>query len=208
MAAAVAAPYQQPAPSGRGIGRAAWRRRPAAIIHGMSVVRRRHGACALAVLALSAAGCGSNSRHERTPPPPKSAATPAVGESKPASKGDDAVIRGWAAALRKGDIAGASRYFAIPSVVSNGTPPIRLTSRGDVEFFNRTLPCGARVKGTEDTGAFVVATFELTERPGRGRCGQGVGGKVRTAFMIRRAKITQWRRVVDEEPDASRPPSV
>ena len=174
----------------------------------MTVVGRRRGACALAVLALSAAGCGSGSRQARTPPPPRSSSTPAARESKPASKADDAVIRGWAAALREGDIAGASRYFAIPSVVSNGTPPIRLTSRDDVEFFNRTLPCGARVKKTEDTGFFVVATVVLTERPGRGRCGQGVGGKVRTAFMIRGRRITQWRRVVEEEPDPSRPPSI
>ncbi|MDP9293020.1 MAG: hypothetical protein M3O90_01125 [Actinomycetota bacterium] len=174
----------------------------------MTVVRRRRGACALTVLALTAAGCGSDSRHARTPPPPKSSATPAAHGSKPASKTDDAIIRGWADALRTGDIARASRYFAVPSVVSNGTPPIRLTSRSDVEFFNRTLPCGARVKQTEDTGFFVVATFELTERPGRGRCGQGVGGKARTAFMIRGGKITQWRRVVEEEADASRPPSI
>jgi len=174
----------------------------------MTVVRRRRGACALAVLALSAAGCGSDSRHARTPPPPKSSATPAARESKPASKADDAVIRGWADALRAGHVARASRYFAIPSVVSNGTPPIRLTSRSDVEFFNRTLPCGARVKRTQDTGAFVVATFELTERRGRGRCGQGFGGKARTAFMIRGGKIRQWRRVVEDEPDTSRARSV
>jgi hypothetical protein len=174
----------------------------------MIVVRRRHGACALAVLALSAAGCGSDSRHARTPPPPKSSATPAARGSKPASEADDAVIRGWADALRAGDVARASRYFAIPSVVSNGTPPIRLTSRSEVEFFNRTLPCGARVEQTEDTGAFVVATVELTERPGRGRCGQGVGGEARTAFLIRGGKIRQWRRVVEEEPDASRAPSI
>ncbi|HYM56801.1 MAG TPA: hypothetical protein VES79_02455 [Solirubrobacteraceae bacterium] len=172
----------------------------------MTVVRRRRSACALAVLALGAAGCGSDSRHARTPPPPKSAATPAA--SKPASNADDAVIRGWADALRGGHVARASRYFALPSVVSNGTPAIRLTSRRDVEFFNRTLPCGARVKRTEDTGAFVVATFELTERPGRGRCGQGVGGIARTAFLIRGGKIRQWRRVVEEEPVGSRPPSV
>ena len=36
-------------------------------------------------------------------------------------------------------------YFALPSVVSNGTSPIKLTSREDVRFFNRTLPCGAKV---------------------------------------------------------------
>jgi hypothetical protein len=110
------------------------------------------------------------------------------------------VIRGWADALRRGRVERAVRYFAIPSVVSNGTSPIRLTSRAEVRFFNRTLPCGAKVVRTEDTGAFVVATFRLTERPGRGRCGSGVGGEASTAFLIRRHRIVQWRRVVEPGP--------
>ena len=107
-----------------------------------------------------------------------------------------AVIRGWADALRHGRVERAVGYFAIPSVVSNGTAPIRLTSRADVRFFNRTLPCGAKVIRAEDTGAFVVATFRLTERPGPGRCGSGTGGEASTAFLIRRRHIVQWRRVV------------
>jgi hypothetical protein len=144
-------------------------------------------------------GCGGDPKQATTPPPPKRAATPGATPLKrrPAAAADVAVIRGWTDALRHGHIEAASRYFAIPSVVSNGTPPIRLTSRADVRFFNRTLPCGAKLVRAQDTGAFVVATFELTERPGPGRCGKSaVGNEAYTAFLIRRHKIVQWRRVV------------
>ena len=122
-------------------------------------------------------------------------------QGKPAAAEDVAVIRGWADALRQGHLERAVRYFAIPSFVSNGTPPIKLTSREDVRFFNRTLPCGAKVLRVEDTGAYLVARFRLTERPGPGVCGAGVGGEASTAFLIRRHHIVQWRRVVEPAPD-------
>ena len=109
-------------------------------------------------------------------------------------------IRGWADALRTGREERAVGYFALPSFVSNGTKPIKLTSRDDVRFFNRTLPCGAKLLHAEDTGRFIVATFRLTERPGPGRCGTGVGGEASTAFAIRNRRIVQWRRVVEPAP--------
>ena len=43
----------------------------------------------------------------------------------------------------------------------------------------------------------------LTERPGRGKCGTGVGNEAYTAFLIRRHKIVQWRRVVKPEPEST-----
>ena len=158
---------------------------------------------ALAGLALVVSACGSDRKQATTPPPPKQpvAAAPTPREEKPAEKADVAVIRGWTDALRRGDVDRAARYFAIPSVVSNGTPPIRLTSRSDVRFFNRTLPCGAKFAKAVDTGAFVVATLVLTERPGPGRCAGGVGNEAYTAFLIRRHKIVQWRRVTKPAPE-------
>ena len=174
----------------------------------MTVASRRRGACTLVVLAFGAAGCGSDgddSKRAQTTPRPKASATPAPapaqGGSKPAAKSDEAVIRGWADALRAGHVAEAARFFAIPAVVSNGTPPVPLRSRSDVEFFNRALPCGARLTKTEDRGTYVVATFLLTERAGAGNCGSGVGGTAQTAFEIRNGKIVQWRRVIEGAPD-------
>jgi hypothetical protein len=107
------------------------------------------------------------------------------------------VIKNWADELRAGDIPAASERFAIPSVVQNGTPPLRLTDRGEVEAFNRSLPCGAKLTEAISSGRFTIATFELTERPGPGECGKGVGETAKTAFVIRDGRITEWRRVVD-----------
>jgi hypothetical protein len=159
----------------------------------------------LAGLTLGLGACGSSGDRAKTPPPPKTApaATPAPLSPKPAVKADVAVIKGWTGALREGHVAQASRYFGLPAVVSNGTPPIRLTTRDQVRFFNRTLPCGATFDSATDTGAFVVATLVLTERPGPGRCGSGVGAEAYTAFLIRRGKIVQWRRVVRPPPTAT-----
>lgn len=161
--------------------------------------------CLLAGLALLFSACGgSDPKHAKTPPAPKQTATPPpVPKDKPAAKEDVAVIRGWTDALRRGDIGGASGYWTVPAIVSNGTPPITLKQRKDVRFFNRTLPCGAKVLRVEDTGAYLVARFRLTERPGPGVCGTGVGGEASTAFLIRRRHIVQWRRVVEPAPEAT-----
>jgi hypothetical protein len=169
------------------------------------IARVTRWALLLAGLALLPTACGSGRHLATTPPPPKPTATPPpVPARKPAAASDVAVIRGWADALRRGHIDRAVRYFAIPSVVSNGQAPVQLTSRNEVRLFNLTLPCGAKVLRVVDTGAYVVATFRLTERPGPGRCGAGVGGRASTAFLIRHRRIVQWRRVVDEPaPDAT-----
>ena len=77
------------------------------------------------------------------------------------------MIDDWAAALSEGDVEAAADYFALPSIAQNGTPPLDLESREDVIAFNEALPCGAElVEATEEDGRFIVATFELTERPG------------------------------------------
>lgn len=146
---------------------------------------------ALAALALLAVpGCGS-SGHSAVP-----------GGADP-----DAVqvIRQWVDELRAGDVQAASDRFAIPVIVANGTPPLRLTDRQEIVQFNESLPCGAKLTRAEPQGRFVVATFVLTERPGPGTCGAGVGQTARTAFVVHDGRITEWRRVPDETPAA--PPS-
>jgi hypothetical protein len=108
-----------------------------------------------------------------------------------------AVIKSWSDELRAGDIMAASQRFAVPSVVQNGTPALVLDDRSQVEEFNRSLPCGAKLTDATSSGRFVIATFELTERPGPGECGAGVGETAKTAFVIHNGRITEWRRVVD-----------
>ena len=113
------------------------------------------------------------------------------------------VIKGWADELRAGDVVAASRRFAIPTVVQNGTPALRLTTRDEIEAFNRSLPCGATLIEAMAVDRFTIATFKLTERPGPGECGKGVGETAKTAFEVRNGLITQWRRVVPSGEDTS-----
>jgi hypothetical protein len=159
--------------------------------------------CLLAGLALLLSACGSSHKLAKTPPAPKQTPAAAPGKRKPAAAADVAVIRGWTDALRHGRVDDATAYFSLPAVISNGGPAYRLTKRKQVRVFNRTLPCGAEFKEAIDTGAYVVATLVLTERPGRGKCGAGVGDEAYTAFLIRRHKIAQWRRVLEPEPEAT-----
>jgi hypothetical protein len=113
------------------------------------------------------------------------------------------VVRAWADTLRRGDVRGAARYFALPSLVSNGWTPVRLRNREQVRIFNRSLPCGAKLIDTEPSDhGFFIATFRLTERPGRGSCGSGTGATARTGFRIRDGRITDWLRVPDAAQDA------
>jgi len=127
------------------------------------------------------------------------------GSSSPGRPADPAtaqVIRAWSDALRRGDVRKAASYFAIPSVVQNGTPPVRLNEPAEALAFNTSLPCGARLKATKRTGRYTVATFVLTKRPG-GDCGPGAGGEAATAFVVTGGKIREWRRVPDP---SERPP--
>jgi hypothetical protein len=113
------------------------------------------------------------------------------------------VIRGWARALTAGDVKKAASYFALPAVVQNGTPPVRVTSRAQVRAFNALLPCGARLIKTARHGAYTFATFRLTNRVG-GNCGAGTGVLAATAFRIRNGKIAEWRRLPN--PGRGQPP--
>jgi hypothetical protein len=139
------------------------------------------------VLALALAGCGDREQAEDADPP---AAVP--GGADPANV---EVIEGWVTALARGEVEAAAEFFAIPSVIQNGTPPIRITTREQARAFNRSLPCGARLIRAIDAGRLTIATFRLTERPGPGTCGPGSGEDARTAFVIRDGEIAEWRRV-------------
>jgi hypothetical protein len=157
----------------------------------------------LALLVVVAAGCGSgggpkggDSRLNLTTPKPR--ATPSPAARTPVTRREAAVIRGWADTLRHGHVIRAARYFALPSVIANGSDPVTVTTREQAEQFNRVLSCGAKVVTLERApNHHVIATFRLTDRPG-GDCGPGLGNLAYTAFLIRRGRITEWLRVPDE----------
>jgi hypothetical protein len=153
----------------------------------------RQGIALFAAISLVAAGCGGGEDGAVPRPPPIHTESDAT-----------AVIRAWADTLRHGDLHGAARFFAVPSLVSNGTPPTVLHNRADVLLFNASLPCGARLVSTSSAGRYTTAVFKLTERPGAGRCGAGTGLTARTTFVIRDGKIQEWRRVPDEPTPSGR----
>jgi hypothetical protein len=111
-----------------------------------------------------------------------------------ADAGDVEVIDAWSTALREGEVEEAADYFALPSVAQNG-PTVALQTREDVELFNRSLPCGAKLIRATSEGDSTIATFRLTERPGPGTCGDGTGALARTEFLIEDELILEWRRV-------------
>lgn len=141
----------------------------------------------LLTLGLSACGGGDDD------------ATEIPGGADPA---EAQVIDEWAKALASGDIEAAAAFFAIPSVAENGPVLVEIEDEGDARLFNESLPCGAELIEAVAEGDSTVATFRLTERPGPGTCGEGTGGTAQTAFEIVDGKITQWRRVGIETPEA------
>jgi hypothetical protein len=147
---------------------------------------------ALSVLVLP--GCGGSSDHD----------TSVAGN---ADADAVRVIKGWADELRAGDVSAATDRFSIPTVVQNGTAPLTLTNRRQVEGFNQSLPCGAILTAAISSGRYTIATFKLTERPGPGQCDGGAGDAAKTAFVIHNNRITEWRRVVDQGTPPAEPQS-
>jgi hypothetical protein len=156
-------------------------------------------ACAL-VTGVAGCGSGGDRQAQRTATPrATTTATPAPADpvpDEPVTAAESRAIRGWSDSLRRGHVDRAARYFALPSLVANGTPLLRVRTRAQAAAFNRALPCGAKVVAL-DRGEHhsVVATFRLTERSGAGRCGSGTGALARTAFRIRDRRIALWLRV-------------
>ncbi len=147
------------------------------------------------------AGCG-NSQGQPAASPPERRAGPAAA---PAPRGDAErarpVIEGWSDALRRSDVDRAIGYFALPSVIAQGSA-FKLTTRAQIRIFNAGLPCGAALQGVEQAGRYVVGTFKLTERPGQ-TC-DGPGNLARVAFIIRGGKIGEWRQLsAPQAPDPS-----
>lgn len=201
------------------------------------VIARAHRASFIAVvtLGLLAAGCGSTDLLVRsTPPgtrkPPKlssppttvpltplpdlpgmsEGAIPAPGPTGIRPAGTDvAVIRAWSDALRRGDVRGAARYFALPSVMVNGTDAsggaliYAIDSRAEAVSANASLPCGAQLISADQRGRYVNALFRLTGRsgPGGSDCGTGVGETARTNFVIAHGLIVEWIRAPDDPGD-------
>jgi hypothetical protein len=173
----------------------------------------------LVLLALAGCGGGGDDKPDRrltltTPKGGEGSATAAPEDTAapprdaPVTRAEEAVIRGWADALRRGDVVRASRYWRIPAIAANGGQPFRLVSRLAVQDFNAGLTCGARLESVERDKAYVLATFRLTNRRDRpGECAQGAGQLARTLFLLRDGKIAQWIRATDPPDEGDLPGS-
>jgi hypothetical protein len=186
-------------------------------------------ALSLVSVAMIAAGCGSGNSHRsgaakqttstRTQPSSPQPSSPAPGGTitlpAPGPTGIAVapaavrVIRAWADALRHGDVRGAARYFALPSVMINGggtgglVSVIRIHTIADAEAANAGLPCGARFLSADKRGQYVNVLFMLTGRPGPGggNCGGGAGATARTNFVVIGGRIRAWLRAPDDPGD-------
>ena len=124
-----------------------------------------------------------------------------------------ALIRAWSDALRRGDVRGAARYFALPSVMINGTDAsgdevlITIGTLAQAVQANESLPCGALLLSADQRGRYVNALFRLTGRPGPGGtdCGSGAGQTARTNFVITSGRIIEWIRAPDDPGDNGTP---
>jgi len=173
------------------------------------------------LLALALTGCGGGGGGEDRPDRPTTT-TPEAGagdaqlepggggqaRAGPVTRAERGVIRGWADALRRGDVERASRFWRVPAIAANGGPPFRLVTRRAVRRFNAGLTCGARLESVERDKAYVLATFRLTERRGSPvGCGPGVGNRARTLFLLRDRRIVQWIRAADPPDEGELPGS-
>src|SRR3954468_13696156 len=107
----------------------------------------------LAVIGLVAglAGCGDEGPHyELTTPPPAAGAYPLNTRGpeklvdKPVTPAEAQrmrpIIKGWADAVARGDLNGASHYFDLPTIVSQpGQPLIELRTPAVAKAFNISL---------------------------------------------------------------------
>lgn len=177
-------------------------------------MRWRAAAAATAVLMT---GCGGGADD---PAPPDRGATPPSSSTEDdrlrealripprvplrgegeAPEADAEVVRRWMAELSRGQVERAAARFALPARFANLGPAAVLRSRREALAVTAALPCGALVTKTRAAAGYVVYEAQLTDRPG-GSCGQGVGGKVAGAILVRDGKIAEWWRL----PDRRRP---
>ena len=187
---------------------------------------RRLLACALAVTALGLGACGGGGGSGTelanpdlrliTPPryvgaEPISVPTPTVEQTMHAKdvKRLRPVLDGWATAVRHRQLAKATSYFALPTIVSQPTTgPVEIRTKAIAERFNDSFPCGAKLVGARADGRYIVGTFQLVQVPGRTCTTPKALVKVGFVFGDRKRpnRFTEWWRVA-ETPGAEPGPS-
>jgi hypothetical protein len=173
------------------------------------------------IAAAILGGCGSAKGgldyDLQTPPPYVGAVPVAPPGQKPVdrkmTRGDAERYRGviadWAAAVRRRDAATAAGFFDLPAIVYQpGHTALQVNTPQIAEAFNASLPCGAKLLGTNPDGRYVVATFVLV-KTGSTPC-KGEGGLARVGFVFgdlrHPRQFTEWWQVPDT-PDSKTGPA-
>ncbi len=162
---------------------------------GSTSSRRPLALLAPALAALSLTACGSSKPHPAAHAKPHRSSVQGAGV--PASA--IAVIEGWANALRSGHAKRAAAYWADPSILINGPDSaghytiIRIESEHQALAADETLPCGATLRSSSRSGAFIKANFTLSPRAGVA-ASAGCGGPASVDFLIREGLIVHWIR--------------
>ncbi|HLM25696.1 MAG TPA: nuclear transport factor 2 family protein [Thermoleophilaceae bacterium] len=133
-----------------------------------------------AALALALAGCGGGESE------------PQLDATQPGSP-EERAIRGWSAAVNRGDYDEAAGFFARGAVVEQ-VREFSLRDRKAAEEFSRSLPCRADVTDVDRQGGSFVAAFRL--RPGTGPS-QSCDGDARVRFRFRGGRFTEWRQLAE-----------
>jgi hypothetical protein len=137
-------------------------------------------AALLGVAVLCLAGCGGGEPEDE-----------GSAQGDAARSEDEEVIRGWSAAVNRGDYDRAADLFAEGAVVEQVTE-IRLDTHAEAVAFNRGLPCRADVTDVDAEGNSALAAFDLRE----GRTGECTeGGSARVRFVISDGQIEEWRQL-------------
>jgi hypothetical protein len=119
-----------------------------------------------------------------------------------ATAADVDVVRSWFEDLSAGEVPRAASRFGLPARFQNFDLVVVMKTPAEALLVTDSLPCGAKMTKAGGADGFVVYEARLVDRPGGG-CGDGVGGVVRGAILVRDGHMTEWYRL----PDRSRPRS-
>jgi hypothetical protein len=139
-------------------------------------------------------------------PTPLRSTSPARREPKPSQRDAERlkpVIVAWAREVRRGHARRAAAFFELPAIVAQSQ--IReISSKAEMEVFNATLPCGARLLEVQHDGRYVVGTFQLVTR--RGFVCIADGQMVRVGFVFHGRRFSEWWEVPDTQGAKPGPP--
>jgi hypothetical protein len=105
----------------------------------------------------------------------------------------EAVVHAWSDRLNAGDNAGASRLFALPSIVAQGQYAFRFHTRAQLAQWHSGLPCSGEIVSIAIHGDFATAVFRLGDR-GKTKC-DAPGTLAAARFQIVNGKIVLWQQV-------------